>query len=303
MSKILVTGSTGHLGNVLVRALVAEKEQVKALVLPGEDTSSIDSLPIEVVQGDVRDPESLRRASEDVDYIYHLAGIVTVAKGQDALLEEVNVGGTRNVLRVCRETGVKRLVYTSSIHALTDVPHGITIDESIPVSPDKAMGSYGKSKAKATLEVLTAAQDGLDVVVVCPAGVIGPFDYRPSPMGRMLLYFLGNALRPVPVGTYNFVDVRDIADGEIRACRQGKAGEIYILAGEQTSIADYGKTISFFTGKNCLSPMSPTGYAGQGLFSRNSSEGTAAALPSLPLKLSIYSRVTAGSVVKKRRNN
>ena len=230
MSRILVTGGTGHLGNVLIRTLTDRHENVRALVLPGEDTSSIDSLPVELVRGDVRDIESLRGAAENIDYVYHLAGIVTVSRGRNSILEEVNVNGTRNVLKVCKEKNIRRLVYTSSIHALNDVPHGITIDESIPITPEKALGSYGKSKAKATLEVLKAAREGLDVVVVCPSGVIGPFDYRPSPMGRMLLYFLRSPFRLVPVGAYNFVDVRDIADGEIRACEQGeKRRSIYII--------------------------------------------------------------------------
>lgn len=246
MDTILVTGGTGHLGNVLVRTLVAEGNEVRILVLPEEDTSCLDGLSVERLIGDVRNYESLVKAMEGVDYVFHLAGIVTVSTGLDKLLEEVNVGGTRNVIRACREAGVKRLVYTSSIHALKDVPHGITIDESIPVSPEGALGAYGKSKARATMEVLAAAREGLDAVVICPTGVIGPFDYRPSAMGRLLLYLLKKPFRSVPVGTYNFVDVRDIADGEIRACRRGKSGEIYILSGEQTSIADYGRIAAFF---------------------------------------------------------
>lgn len=249
MNSVLVTGGTGHLGNVLIRALHQQGERVKALILPGEDTSSFESLPVEWVPGNVLDIDSLKKAMEGVDYVYHLAGIVNVARGNRRILEAVNVGGTRNVLRACREQGVKRLVYTSSIHALADMPHGITIDEKIPISPEKAMGSYGKSKARATLEVLAAAREGLDAVVVCPTGVIGPYDFKQSAMGRLLGFLLGRTFLPVPVGTYNFVDVRDIADGEIKACRRGKSGEVYLLGGEQVSVGEYGKIVSYYTGK------------------------------------------------------
>ena len=233
---ILVTGATGHIGNVLVRDLLARGEQVRALVLPGEDLTPLDGLKLEVVVGDVLDRDALQKAFEGVSLAYHLAGIISIMPGVNEMVQRVNVQGTRNVLEAARLASVQRLVYTSSIHAVARVPHGTTIDESIPFDPDNPVGEYDRSKAQATLAVLEAVQDGLDAVIVCPTGVIGPNDYRGSEMGRLIEECAESKPQLYVEGAYDFVDVRDVSRGLILAAEMGKAGEYYILSGERVTV-------------------------------------------------------------------
>ena len=165
---IVITGATGHLGNVLVRKLVSMNKKVRALILPGEDIASLEGLEVEKVEGDVRAPDSLRRAFEGADIVYHCAGIISILPGQQKQLYQVNVLGTRNVVNMCLETKVKRLVYTSSIHALSEPAPGIVIDESREFNPENVLGEYSKSKTLGTLEVLKGREKGLDGVILCP---------------------------------------------------------------------------------------------------------------------------------------
>jgi dihydroflavonol-4-reductase len=234
---VLVTGATGHVGNSLVRELLAQHKNVRAMVLPGEDASALKGLAAEIVAGDVLDPASLALAFKGVDVIYHLAGIISIMPGPDVLMRKVNVTGTRNVILSARAAGVRRLVYTSSIHALQRPPLGVDIDESLPFDPLNPAGEYDRTKAEATLAVLEAARDGLDAVIVCPTGIIGPHDYRGSETGLLIVAWMREKLSLLVDGIFDFVDVRDIARGHILACEKGKTGETYILGGERVSLA------------------------------------------------------------------
>jgi len=246
---ILVTGATGHIGNVLVRDLLTRGEQVRALVLPGEDLCSLEGLKLEVAVGDVLKPETLDIAFEGVDLVYHLAGMISIMPGKNILTYRVNVEGTQNVLDAAKSSGVGRLVYTSSIHAIQRVPHGITIDESLPFDPDNPVGEYDRSKAQATLRVLNAIQQGLDAVIVCPTGVIGPFDYRGSEMGRLIEECAEHKPQLYIDGAYDFIDVRDVSHGLILAGEKGKTGECYILSGEQISVRQLMDQVRNTTGR------------------------------------------------------
>jgi dihydroflavonol-4-reductase len=126
---IIVTGATGHIGNVLVRELITRGQNVRALVLPDEDCRPLAGLNAEIIYGDVTDLRSLESAFVGADVVFHLAGIITIMPGMKKILERVNVGGIRNVATACRTTSIRRLVYTSSIHAVAEPPHGIVIDE------------------------------------------------------------------------------------------------------------------------------------------------------------------------------
>jgi len=245
---ILVTGAAGHIGNVLVRELVKRGEKVRALILPGEDINSIYGLDIEIVVGNVLDKESLERAMRGVDIVYHLAGIISILPDKDDLMWSVNVEGTRNVLAAAKQANVKRLVHTASIHALSRNWIGM-INEGVPFDPETPAGGYDRTKAAAALLVLDAVRDGLDAVIVCPTGVIGPHDYRGSEMGDLIKDWLRKRLNFLVEGAYDFVDVRDVAQGHILACERGRSGEVYILSGWQIKVLELKQLVQDALGK------------------------------------------------------
>ncbi len=208
---------------------------MKVVIPPGEDTTSLDGLAVEKVTGNVRDMDSLLRAFAGAEYVYHLAGVLFTSPRKTRRFYEINLEGTRNVAEACLKCGVKRMVHTSSIQALAEPPKGMVIDESSPFDPARVVGDYAKSKARASLEVLSAVKRGLDAVILCPTGAIGPYDYKPSKMGQWFLDVATDKFdgRVYTInGIYDFVDVRDIAAAQIAAVQKGRRGETYILSGQ-----------------------------------------------------------------------
>ncbi|MBN1304520.1 MAG: SDR family oxidoreductase [Anaerolineales bacterium] len=246
---ILVTGATGHIGNVLVRKLAEKGKRVRALVWSGEDTSPLDGLGVEMVEGNVLEPKSLELALNGIDTVYHLAGVISIMPGNDPLVWKVNVEGTRNVIEAARKAAIRRLVYTSSIHALTRAPHGVKIDESLPFDPDNPYGAYDRSKAAASLEVQKAIREGLDAVIVCPTGVIGPYDFRRSEVGNIIQQAAFRKPQFYVDGAYDFVDVRDVAEGMTLAEEKGRSGESYILGGYKISVRYLLETVREVSGR------------------------------------------------------
>jgi dihydroflavonol-4-reductase len=233
----VVIGATGHLGNVLVRELVKTGEKVRVVALPNDDISPIKELNVEIVYGDVTDLPSIEEALSGANVVYHLASAVNISSGKRALLEKVNVGGTANVISASLKNHIDRLIYTSSVHAILEPPHGTIINETLPFVPDKVLGDYAKTKAKASLLVLDAVKKyGLDAVILCPSGIIGPYDYKVSEMGQLMLDFIEGRLKAYIDGAYDFADVRDVATGHILAAEKGKKGEYYILSGHRMTI-------------------------------------------------------------------
>ncbi len=257
----VVTGATGHLGNNLVRALLERGQRVRAFVLPGDDLRPLAGLDVEIIYGDVRDPDALLQAFRGTELVYHLAGLISIVPGKADLLHQVNVVGTHNVVMACLRSGVRRLVHTASIHALVEPPHGETIDESRPFDPEHVHTDYGRSKAQAALEVLAGVGAGLDAVIVCPSGIIGPYDFQPSRTGQL---FLDVARQRMPVfvhGAYDFVDVRDVALGQIAAGERGQKGQWYILSGEKVTVGQLMRCLEKATGIRTPRLGLPTGLA------------------------------------------
>jgi dihydroflavonol-4-reductase len=216
---------------------------------------------VEQVEGDVLDPVSLDTAMRDVETVYHLAGIISIMPGKNPLVWQVNVEGTRNVIKAAQRAHIRRLIYTSSIHAIKRVPHGVEMDESLGFDPNNPYGEYDRSKAAASLEVQNAAKMDLDAVLVCPTGVIGPYDFRGSELGEVIR---GAAFaRPMfyVEGAYDFVDVRDVVDGLIAASDKGRRGEAYILGGNRISVRYLIETVREVTGKAFASIKVPFSLA------------------------------------------
>lgn len=217
-------------------------------MLPSESLLPLRGLDVEIVEGDVRDIRSLLNAFDGAKTVYHLASMIALSPSQSHNVNEVNVRGTHNVVEACLQCGVKRLVYTSSIHAMSEPPEGTVFTEDRPFDPEIRDSVYGRSKALASLEVLKGVDRGLDAVIVCPTGVIGPYDFKPSETGKVMLDFGRRRLFASVDGAYDFVDVRDAVAGHIAAQKKGETGEKYILSGERVTVFELIKTLSEATG-------------------------------------------------------
>lgn len=236
--KCVVTGASGHIGNVVVRKLVEKGYKVKAFVLKGEKIDYLKELPIEISYGDVRDLESLKQAFHGTDEVFHLAGIIDIGTTNKKLIYSVNVEGTKNVLEACKQEKIKRLIYTSSVHAIAEKPKGETIYETKEFAEEKVKGLYAKTKAAATKYLLENVSNQPEIIVVHPSGVIGPYEYIPSNLGQLIIDCANKKIGAYLEGGYNFVDVRNVAEGTIEAAEKGKNGECYILAGHQISVKE-----------------------------------------------------------------
>jgi dihydroflavonol-4-reductase len=244
----VVTGSNGSIGNVLVRELLKRGRTVRVFSRPTSDIKSLEGLEVEKVVGNIQDVDSLIKSFKGADIVYHLAAMISIMPGDRSLIRSINFEGTRNVVNACLRCGVKRLVYTSTIHALKEPPFGTVIDENMPFNPKNNRGEYDRSKALASLEVVKAAKNGLDSVLVCPTGVLGPYDFKISAISQTFIDFINKKLKFMVNGAYDFVDVRDVAVGHILAAEKGKAGENYILSGERVTMDEIMSMLEVITG-------------------------------------------------------
>jgi len=233
---ILVTGARGHIGNVLVKLLYEKGHTDLRAMIQGGSTDHIERYVKEIVRCDIRDKEAVSEAVRGCSDVFHLAALINLSSRNKQRLHDINVGGVENIVSACLEHGVKRLVHVSSIHALSPSPDR-RVDEAIDKNIGHRGDEYGRTKLEGTLKVLAACEEGLDAVVVFPTGVIGPDDYRSSMAGAMFnKYIKARGFQFYFDGQYDFVDVRDVADGTFRAWQQGEKGEGYIITGEPYSI-------------------------------------------------------------------
>ncbi len=249
-TRYYVTGGTGFLGSHIIKELTEQGAKVSALVLPNDKYVKLLPDSVSVTYGDVTDINSIRlwlKCAERPCCVIHCAGIVSIATSPGPMLEKVNVGGTANILNVCKELAIDRLVYVSSVHAIPELEKGKTMTEITDFSPDKVSGAYAKSKATATAMVLSAAKEGLNAVVVHPSGIIGPNDYSLGNIANMLLAYCRGKLPLSVKGGYDFVDVRDAAHGVIACSEKGRTGECYILSGEYATVDEIISEASMIT--------------------------------------------------------
>ncbi|MDR1630116.1 MAG: NAD-dependent epimerase/dehydratase family protein [Oscillospiraceae bacterium] len=245
----VLTGATGHVGYAVLKELLAREEKTRILIR--KDVAIFKGMDCEKAFGDVTDLPSLVAAFEGAETVYHFAGVIEVNAGNEDLLWNVNVQGTKNVVEACRVQGVKRLVYASSVDVYPPLPNNQVMTELDRFSPDILEGLYAKTKATATQYVLDASKKGeVDAVVVHPSACIGPYDFKVSSVGDMVrMYLAGKFPVSMKFGAYNFVDVRDVATGTYFAAKQGRRGECYILCGETVSVEQFIAMLAATQGK------------------------------------------------------
>jgi dihydroflavonol-4-reductase len=235
VKPVLVTGATGFVGWHVARRLLEKGETVRVLV---RDPGRLRELEeVQVVVGDLRDPESLRRAVAGCGAVYHVAADYRLWARRPEEMYRSNAGGTRNLLEAAREEGVERIVYTSTVGCI-GVPDGGIGNERTPVRWEDMIGHYKRSKFLAEQAALEQAARGLPVVIVNPTAPVGDHDFKPTPTGKTIVDYLRGRMRAYVDTGLNLVDVRDVAEGHWLACERGKPGERYILGGRNLTLQE-----------------------------------------------------------------
>jgi dihydroflavonol-4-reductase len=247
--KALVTGATGFVGAAVARALGRADWQLRALVRANSDRRNLQGLAVDVVTGDLGDPDSLRRALTGVDALFHVAADYRLGARDPRQLYAVNVEGTRNILRAAQASGVSRVVYTSSVATIGLPADGSPGSETTAAGLKDMIGHYKRSKFQAEQVALEAARGGQPVVIVNPSTPIGPGDVKPTPTGQLVLDAAAGRM-PAYVDTgLNIVHVDDVAAGHLLAFERGRVGERYILGGEDLMLRDILALIAPLVGR------------------------------------------------------
>lgn len=241
-----VTGASGHVGGCLIRKLLAEGRSVRVLI--HSDRRALEGLDVEEIQGELHDPAVLDRLTRDAETVFHCAARISIVGGQHGSVTDTNVAGTEAVVNACIRAGVRRLVHFSSIHAFSAHPRSEPVDESRQPALTKDAPAYDRSKAMGEQIVRKGIEKGLDAVIVNPTSIIGPPDFKPSRMGSVLLDLYRGKFPALMHGGYDWVDVRDIADGALAAERQGRSGHNYLLSGHWISLPDLAKLVHVYGG-------------------------------------------------------
>lgn len=259
---IAVTGATGHIGANLVRSLLARGDRVRALIHEGD--RSLVGLDVERVAGDVRDPGSLDRAFTGAELVFHLAALISLQGDHGGLVPAINVVGAHNSAEAALRCGVRRFIHTSSVHAF-DLTRGGVIDETSLRSDAPHLAAYDRSKAAGERKVREVVARGLDAVIVHPTGVLGPFDFEPSRMGRTLIGLRDRTLPSLVSGGFDFVDVRDVVSALLAAAERGRTGESYLASGAWVAVAELARKASAISGIPAPRLVAPIGLARLGV--------------------------------------
>jgi dihydroflavonol-4-reductase len=243
---VFVTGASGHVGANLVRSLLARGERVRALVHC--DRRGLDGLDVEVVQGDICDTALLESAFRGARVVYHAAAHVSILLSEWDRLETVNVCGTASVVEACLRCGVGRLVHFSSIEAFSDEHPDAVVDETSPKATGPDTLPYARSKVSGEEIVRNGIARGLNAVILNPTAIMGPHDYRVGPMSEALIRMASGTLPFLVHGGFNWVDVRDVAEGAILAAEAGASGSQYVLSGHWASLHELAVLLEENTG-------------------------------------------------------
>src|ERR1700678_174546 len=246
--KVFLTGATGFVGSHVARAYADAGAELRLLTRKTSRLAAIEGIAADVIVGDLRQPESLRTALRGCDALVHVAADYRLWVRDPKEMYAANVDGTRELLRIAREEGVAKVVYTSSVATMGFKADGTIVDEMTPVSLAEMIGHYKRSKFLAEQEAIAAARAGQHVMVLNPTTPIGPGDAKPTPTGRIIVDFL-NRKFPAYVDTgLNFVDVIEVARMHVAALERGTPGERYILGGENLTLKQILDRMSAITG-------------------------------------------------------
>lgn len=246
--KTLITGATGFVGSHVAQLLNAEGANLRLLVRSTSRTENIADLKAEHVLGDLRDPDSLKKAMQGCEFVFHVAADYRLWVRDPEEMYRSNVEGTRSIIRAAQETGVRRVIYTSSVATMGFTTTGHIADENSPVSLRDMISHYKRSKFMAEEIALQAGRQGANVVVVNPTTPVGEQDIKPTPTGRIILDFLQGKF-PAYVDTgLNLADVKEIARGHLLAMEKAVPGERYILGGENLTLKQILDKLAALTG-------------------------------------------------------
>src|SRR4030081_823753 len=256
----LVTGASGFLGSHVARQLVARGDEVRVLLRPSSHNRAISDLSLEYVTGDLRDPASLERAMNGCPRVFHVAADYRLWARRSKDIYESNVGGTKNLLVAAERAGVEQFVYTSTVATIA-VDRPQPPNELTDARLDEMVGHYKRSKWLAEQEVLKAAKNGAPVIIAMPTTPVGPWDWKPTPTGKIIVDFLNGKMPGYVETGLNFVGVEECAAGHLLVAEKGKVGERYMLGGENLTLKDMLDTLAKITGLRAPMLKIPHGLA------------------------------------------
>jgi dihydroflavonol-4-reductase len=256
----LVTGAAGFLGSHVTRQLVSRGESVRVLMRPSSNNRAISDLSLEYVTGDLRDKASLERAMNGVKRVFHVAADYRLWAKRPQDIYDSNVGGTKNLLAAAKNAEIEQLIYTSTVATIA-VDRPELPNESTDAKLEEMVGHYKRSKWMAEKEVLLAAKDGLPVIVAMPTTPVGPWDWKPTPTGKIILDFLNGKMPGYVETGLNFVGVEECAAGHLLLAERGKIGERYLLGAENLTLKGLLDLLAGITGLRAPSMKIPHGVA------------------------------------------
>jgi dihydroflavonol-4-reductase len=254
--KILVTGAAGFLGSHLTRQLAARGADVRVLLRPSSNNRAIADLPLGYVTGDLRDAASLERAVAGVQRVFHVAADYRLWSKRSQDIYDSNVGGTKNLLEAAKRAGVEQFIYTSTVATIA-VDRSELPNERTDSRLEEMVGHYKRSKWLAEREVLDAAKTGFPAVVAMPTTPVGPWDWKPTPTGKIILDFLNGKMPGYVETGLNFVGVEECAAGHILVAEKGMIGERYLLGSENLTLKAVLDMLAKMTGLSAPSMKIP----------------------------------------------
>ncbi|AOZ02734.1 NAD-dependent dehydratase [Cupriavidus sp. USMAHM13] len=255
---VFVTGASGFLGSAVARQALSRGFEVRALVRASSPRRNLEGLPLQVVEGDMRDAQAMARALDGVRYLFHVAADYRLWAPDPEEIVRTNLAGTETVMRAARAAGVERIIYTSSVATLRVAGATAPVDETAGMRPDEAIGAYKRSKVLAERAVeRMVAEESLPAVIVNPSTPIGPRDVRPTPTGRIIVEAATGKI-PAFVDTgLNLAHVDDVAEGHMLALERGRIGERYILGGQDVTLQQMLRDIAGLSGRRAPTVQLP----------------------------------------------